>query len=74
MTFVRLVYMYSLYKLYMYIRSILVHVRVHAKPYHLYTSMCIIHRSNIINFIKGHALIHREFNTCLEKIDPDLTG
>ena len=35
---------------------------VHAKPYHLY--MCMIHCTKIINFIKGHALIHREFNTC----------
>ena len=34
----------------------------------MYTRMCII------NFIEGHALIHREFNTCLEEIDPDLTG
>ena len=41
-------------------------------PYNLY--MCIIHRTKIINFIKEHALIHREFNTCLEEIDPDLTG
>ena len=36
--------------------------------------MCIIHRTKIINLIKGNALIHREFNTCLEEIDPDFTG
>ena len=58
MTFVRLVYNYT------------VHILVHAKPYH---RTCIIHRTKFINFIKGHALIHREFNTCLEEIDPDLT-
>ena len=30
--------------------------------------------TKIINFIKGHALIHREFNSCLDEIDYDLTG
>ena len=30
--------------------------------------------TKIINFIKGHALIHREFNSFLEEIDPYLTG
>ena len=30
--------------------------------------------TKIINFIKGHALIHREFNSFLEEIDTDLTG
>ena len=30
--------------------------------------------TKIINFIKGRALIHREFNSFLEEIDPDLTG
>ena len=30
--------------------------------------------TKIINFIKGHALLHREFNSFLEEIDPDLTS
>ena len=30
--------------------------------------------TTIINFIKSHALIHREFNSFLEEIDPNLTG
>ena len=30
--------------------------------------------TKIINFIKGHAIIHREVNSFLEEIDSDLTG
>ena len=30
--------------------------------------------TKIVNFIKGNALIHQEFNSVLEEIDPDLTG
>ena len=34
----------------------------------------VIDVTKIINFIKGHALIHREVNSFLEEIDPDLTS
>ena len=59
MTFVRLVYNYTYTCTCQAISPV-------------YVNMCLKHRTKIINFIKGHALIHREFNTCLEKIDPDL--